>query len=356
MNRTVYRNPSGLPDPEQVTTARDLTVLARAVQDRFPTYYRYFQTRAFHFAGRVHGNHNKLLGRVEGVDGIKTGFTRASGFNLMTNAKTDDRHIVAVVLGGRSGGHRDGIVSALVRANLPRAFAGSRSAPMMAEADRGRTAVAEVSRAKTPDPETTAAVPAAKPGKPLDLAAMRPVVASAAGGSATTPTSPLRWLVGAAPAQPPVAAQAYAPVQTASAAPMALATPVAPPATTATGKIDARLSSAAPVTVVAKREAEEEAPLPPRRETVARSIPAPSGWVIQLAAMDDEGKAKELLEEARAKAGRALGKVAPFTEKVSRDGGTLYRARFSGFSNDEAAQDACKALKRDGFNCFATRS
>jgi D-alanyl-D-alanine carboxypeptidase len=95
MSRTVFRNPSGLPDPEQVTTARDLTILARAIQDRFPRYYPFFQTRVFNYAGVAHRNHNKLLGRIEGVDGIKTGFTRASGFNLMTNAKTEDRHIVA---------------------------------------------------------------------------------------------------------------------------------------------------------------------------------------------------------------------------------------------------------------------
>ncbi len=67
MARTVYRNPSGLPDPEQVTTARDLTVLAQAIQDRFPRYYPYFQTRVFYYQGAAHRNHNKLLGRVEGV-------------------------------------------------------------------------------------------------------------------------------------------------------------------------------------------------------------------------------------------------------------------------------------------------
>jgi D-alanyl-D-alanine carboxypeptidase len=139
MSRTVYRNASGLPDPEQVTSARDLTILARAIQDRFPKYYRYFQTRVFNYAGSAHRNHNKLLGRVEGVDGIKTGFTRASGFNLMTNVKTDDRHIVAVILGGRSGASRDQTMAALVRSNLPRAYAGARQAPLVAEAaDRPR--------------------------------------------------------------------------------------------------------------------------------------------------------------------------------------------------------------------------
>jgi D-alanyl-D-alanine carboxypeptidase len=77
--------------------------------------------------------------------------------------------------------------------------------------------------------------------------------------------------------------------------------------------------------------------------------------VIQLGAMDDEGKAKSMLAEARARVG-SLGKAAPYTVKVEHGGATLYRARFSGFSEQDAAQDACSALKRSGFNCFATRS
>ena len=83
---------------------------------------------------------------------------------------------------------------------------------------------------------------------------------------------------------------------------------------------------------------------------------AASGWVIQLGATDDEGKAKAILEQARSRSGRILAKASPFTEKVVREGATLYRARFSGFSEQDAAQDACATLKRNGFSCFATRS
>src|ERR1700681_3483932 len=83
MTRTVYRNASGLPDDEQVTTARDQATLGRAIQERFPRHYRYFSTTAFNYHGHSIRNHNKLLGTVEGVDGIKTGYTRASGFNLV---------------------------------------------------------------------------------------------------------------------------------------------------------------------------------------------------------------------------------------------------------------------------------
>lgn len=150
MSRTHYANASGLPDPDQITTAHDLTLLARAIQDRFPRYYRYFQTRSFAFRGRTIGNHNRLLGNVEGVDGIKTGYTRDSGFNLMTAAKLGDRQIVAIVLGGKSGASRDRIMADLVRANLPRAFAGSRqTAPVVEVAERGRPAVVAEADSRT---------------------------------------------------------------------------------------------------------------------------------------------------------------------------------------------------------------
>ncbi|MEA2886878.1 MAG: D-alanyl-D-alanine carboxypeptidase [Bradyrhizobium sp.] len=121
MTRTVYRNASGLPNDAQVTTARDQSTLGRAIQDRFPRYYRYFSTSAFVYHGHSIRNHNKLLGSVEGVDGIKTGYTRASGFNLVTSMRRGNRHLVGVVLGGRSGGSRDAIMRNLLAENLEKA-------------------------------------------------------------------------------------------------------------------------------------------------------------------------------------------------------------------------------------------
>src|SRR5205085_2610847 len=121
MTRTVYRNASGLPDDNQVTTARDQSTLGRAIQDRFPRYYRYFSTVAFNYRGHAIRNHNRLLGNVEGVDGIKTGYTRASGFNLVSSMRRGNRHLVGVVLGGRSGGSRDAIMRNLLAENLDKA-------------------------------------------------------------------------------------------------------------------------------------------------------------------------------------------------------------------------------------------
>jgi D-alanyl-D-alanine carboxypeptidase len=118
MGRTVYRNASGLPNDEQVTTARDQSTLGRAIQDRFPRYYRYFSTTAFNFHGHTITGHNHLLGSVDGVDGIKTGYTRASGFNLITSIHRGNRFLVGVVMGGRSGGSRDAIMRNLLAENI----------------------------------------------------------------------------------------------------------------------------------------------------------------------------------------------------------------------------------------------
>src|SRR3984893_10874644 len=121
MTRTVYHNASGLPDDDQVTTARDQSTLGRAIPDRFPRSYSYFSTAAFNYHGQTIRNHNHLIGSVEGVDGIKTGYTRASGFNLVTSMRRGNRHLVGVVMGGRSGGSRDAIMRNLLAENLDKA-------------------------------------------------------------------------------------------------------------------------------------------------------------------------------------------------------------------------------------------
>ena len=104
---TVFRNASGLPDPAQITTARDMATLGLRLLADFPAEYRYFATESFSLRGRVHRNHNRLLAGYDGADGIKTGFIRASGFNLVASAARDGRRLVGVVLGGASAAERD---------------------------------------------------------------------------------------------------------------------------------------------------------------------------------------------------------------------------------------------------------
>jgi D-alanyl-D-alanine carboxypeptidase len=142
MTKTVYRNASGLPDDEQVTTARDQSILGRAIQERFPRSYKFFQIRSFTFRGQTISNHNRLLGRVDGVDGIKTGYTRASGFNLVTSLHRDGRYVVAVVLGGTSAGSRDARMRELLEEHVNGASM-KRSAPVIAEASPAQAPIVQ---------------------------------------------------------------------------------------------------------------------------------------------------------------------------------------------------------------------
>jgi D-alanyl-D-alanine carboxypeptidase len=114
MTNTRFVNASGLPDTRQVTSARDLAILSRAVMRDYPQYYSYFSQRQFTYRGQTMRNHNHLLGQMPGVDGIKTGFTNASGFNLAASAVRDGHRLIAVVLGGSSGAWRDDNVEDLL--------------------------------------------------------------------------------------------------------------------------------------------------------------------------------------------------------------------------------------------------
>jgi D-alanyl-D-alanine carboxypeptidase len=178
MSKTTYRNASGLPDDEQVTTARDQSTLGRAIQDRFPRYYRYFSTTAFNYRGQSIRNHNRLLGNVEGVDGIKTGYTRASGFNLVTSMRRGNRHLVGVVLGGRSGGSRDAIMRNLLAENLEKAST-NRTVTAITERN-GSDADADVAESEP----ALRPQPAQAPGT-IEVASAEPVAAPPARASAS---------------------------------------------------------------------------------------------------------------------------------------------------------------------------
>ncbi|NDE91294.1 MAG: D-alanyl-D-alanine carboxypeptidase [Alphaproteobacteria bacterium] len=114
MKRSVYRNASGLHDDEQVTTAFDQAILARAMLYHFPKYYGYFKTRAYKWNGVTHQNHNHLMGRYEGMDGIKTGFIRQSGFNLVASARRYGKRLIGVVFGGVTAKSRDNRMAQLL--------------------------------------------------------------------------------------------------------------------------------------------------------------------------------------------------------------------------------------------------
>ncbi|MFS8145415.1 peptidase M15 [Rhizobium sp. R635] len=121
MSRTVFVNASGLPNSSQVTTARDMSTLAVALMKNYPNEYRLFSAASFNFRGRTVRGHNNLMYRYQGMDGIKTGYTNASGFNLVSAVKDGNRRVVGVVLGGRTARSRDAKMAGLLDRYLGRA-------------------------------------------------------------------------------------------------------------------------------------------------------------------------------------------------------------------------------------------
>jgi D-alanyl-D-alanine carboxypeptidase len=121
MTNTVFRNASGLPNEEQMSTARDMAILSAHLIHDYPEFYTVFETRYFSFKGRKYRNHNKLLFGYKGTDGIKTGYTRVSGFNLAASAHRGNKHLLAVVLGGRTGSQRDAATRSLLDKHFAKA-------------------------------------------------------------------------------------------------------------------------------------------------------------------------------------------------------------------------------------------
>ncbi|MFS2180148.1 D-alanyl-D-alanine carboxypeptidase family protein [Rhizobium pisi] len=128
MKDTVFKNPSGLPDPEQVTTARDMATLGVSLMRDFPEEFKLFSMRGFQFRGMKLRGHNNLMYRYDGVDGIKTGYTDASGYNVVTSALKDGRRVVGVVMGEKTASIRDDKMAGLLDSYLPSSSAATASA------------------------------------------------------------------------------------------------------------------------------------------------------------------------------------------------------------------------------------
>jgi D-alanyl-D-alanine carboxypeptidase len=317
MSRTTFRNASGLPNSRQTTTARDMATLGIALREHFPQYYGYFSTRAFKFAGRRMGNHNHLLGRVKGMDGIKTGYTRASGFNLVSSVETDGRSIVAVVMGGRTGKSRNQQMVKLIRTYLRKA---SRGKDRMVVARKGANPF-EVAELPKQGPAPVYRVSALDPASQR-IASAHTVSASATGFDVAAIERRLRQLSGHELPVPDRSPAIDAEVRTAAVPKMA------------------------PVAFAAEPDQKPAAAV----EAIARNQ---SGWQIQIAAVPSRDAALKLLKKARGKAPRTLAKVRNYTEETEKNGVTLYRARFSGFASKSAAWDACGKLKKKSFACLA---
>ena len=360
MSRTTYVNASGLPDDDQITTARDQALLGRAIQDRFPTYYKYFSLPAFVYHGVAIRNHDHLLGQVQGVDGIKTGFTRASGFNLVTSVHRDGRYVVAVVLGGRSSFQRDAHMRELIGAHIKEASL-QRTAPAIAEhtAPRDEPQQAAVTKASTvsrADPTPTATVStrvATGSNDPIQPLLVKTVSYRVAPVQAAG-LAPMPALVTAPAPQPEAPRVVVASADT------------VPPVTIPAVKSDpikagpAKAEIAKPEVATAAPASAEPVKAEPGKAEPAKSEPpaqfrARGGWLIQIGAYPGEDEAKQHLSAARTKVRDKLAAADPFTERVLKGDKALYRARFAGFDK-ETADATCKQLKRNDFDCITVKN
>ena len=295
MSRTTFRNAYGLPDPGQVTTARDMATLGRALQEHHPEYFSYFATPSFVWNGRRIGNHDRLLGRVAGVNGIKTGYTRASGFNLVTSVSRNNRKLVGVVLGGETSRWRDKRMAELVDDLSAEGIdAGSRSPPSRARPRPSPPSTRRICRYhRRAHPWTRPKRPRFRRRPPR-----RP---------RQSPVSPFRL------------PRCSAPIRSSPSTPEIRATPRS------------------------------------KRTPAMRPAPAPviTGWKIQLAATPTQSSAEDILDRALSGGASVLGKASPYTEPVVRGETTLYRARFAGFAGKNEARAACAYLAKRDFDCLA---
>ncbi len=283
MNRTTFRNASGLPDAEQQTTARDMATLARALQRDFPQYYHYFATRSFTFAGQTISTHNRLMLSYKGADGLKTGFIRASGFNLAASAQRDGRRLIGVVLGGKSSTARDRQMAALLDQSFGVPAKGKKQKQKVIEEAPVQTAsfgrIDDLLDAYDPDPEG------------------EEVIATSIASSAPIQLTP-----------PPEKPQT-----------MTLAM-VNPPAE--------------------KPKAKSKA----RAEPEALGDIDPRTWGVQVGAFNRQAAASQAADEAREKLGKLAAKTKPaINSSKSGNNQTFYRARVLGMTEAEA-RDACKKL------------
>jgi D-alanyl-D-alanine carboxypeptidase len=344
MRRTTYTNASGLPDSNQITTARDQAVLGRAIQERFPRYYRYFSTTAFEFGGRTFRTHNRVMARVNGVDGIKTGYTRASGFNLVTSMHRGRRHVVAVVLGGRSAGQRDARMRELLAGHIMTAST-RRSAPVIAEAPAEREE-RRIAAAEGPIP-----LPPAKPFAPLTVAAAEATASIQSSPSPTAYAPTARPKPGSTDPIKPLLVKTV-PIKPATRAPKTARTKFAPASSPPPA---ADTAESRPVKIATVASVEAPKPVASAAKKAAPEKPARSGWMIQVGAFGEEEEARGRLNSAQRRAKKLLRDADPFTETVTKGEKTFYRARFAGLDKNRA-EAACRTLKRSDIACLTLKN
>lgn len=364
MRNTTYRNASGLPDGGQITTVRDQAILGIAIYQHFPQYYDYFQTTSFRFGGKTYGNHNRVLGYMGAVDGIKTGYINAAGSNLLTAARKDNRHIVIVAFGFNSAASRDEKVRQLVASYLTKGRRGDylRTAMVPVPGRQGnvQVAVAQPTRPvfvmPAPLPGFRLAELVARNGAQPQPQQQAPVaVASTAPAPAPTPA--------AAPAPADLGLQPAVQAAAILAAPSQAPTPAYPSNDIIGAWLSETYNLGAPPAALGQTV--PSAPLAPPAavgadqpvdlmtsgsvQSAANDI---GGWIVQIGAGPSENSARAMLSDAASKVG-GLGDFRSYVERFEKNGQVFYRARFVGFGDRNDATAMCNRLKEQSLACLA---
>ncbi len=334
MTHTTFKNASGLPDDGQKTTARDMLTLALRLQEEFPEHYKLFATRTFTYHGHTYRNHNRLLSRYRGMDGIKTGYTRASGFNLVTSVRRGRKHVVAAVFGGRTARIRNARMRSLLNKALAKASTKVTRRPFVAvRAPPPVPAKPRVRRAEPPV-KTAAAQARIDAAPSIALAKVRRVLigpdlrrqAPRAAGKARAKQKPV-----------------FASASTAD-TPLPRFAPTLPPST-----LQAQAAAL-------QRRAATADPVPQDRPPQRESARAPSGpFAIQIGAYSDSADAEQHMDSARQRAGGLLDPYHAVAVPFRKGSNRLYRARFRGF-DAAAAASTCLRLRRLQIDCFVAKT
>jgi D-alanyl-D-alanine carboxypeptidase len=309
MTGTRFKNPHGLPDNGQVTTAKDMALLGAALRRDFPQYFGYFTTKQFIYKGRRYGSHNRVIGRLQGVDGIKTGYINASGFNLVSSFKHDGFNIVAVVMGGNTAAERDNRMVALLK----------KTHIQLAEERRGgRAADFQVAFAPTP--------------------VFKPVAGSANVMHTAMNTAP-----------------------TAQAAPQMVASPLnntAPVENNFSVRVAERKAANNQFSLSLKPAAYQVAsaqgsyPVPQRLG--GGSVAVDKGWAVQIGIYREADSAKAALSKVARAIRDDLTDAVAYVEAAQSGSNIFHRARLRNLSQQHA-NAVCQKLQSMKHDCFVTR-
>lgn len=313
MNHSSFYNASGLPNPGQYTTARDMATLGLRLMRDYPQYYPYFRIQAFNFRGKTIRTHNRLVGHFDGTDGIKTGYIAASGFNLVTSTRRGDKRLVGVVLGARGAAVRNNYMMVMLEKMFARAKDGQTVAAL---AGSSKGIIDPVAVAQTPPPATKGA---AAEKLDVDTAQLTAAAASASDGPVDTSDEDT------ASTTPPEATQV-------------IQADLSPVPDVQTGK--RQLPKKLPFAVKAASDA-------PATQTAKNS----ETWNIQLGAFPSKADAQAKLTSIRGATVATLEGKPAFTVAVQKGSKIVYRARFSGF-DEASAKQACASIVKLGSQCL----